>query len=69
MKEFMYKYWVGKVNTDNLPRSFLYQEPQGGYTKPFQSDGGYGHLWAKRGKGGAGRGHVASQPESLRQRS
>ena len=70
MREFMYKYrgvagasdWVGKVNTDNLLRSFLYQEPPGGYKRPLQPDGGSGYVWAKRGKGGAGRGHVASQP-------
>ena len=46
MKEFMYKYrgpasasdWTGKVNTDNLLRSFLHQEPPGSFKRQFQHD-------------------------------
>ena len=66
----MYKYrgpagaadWVGKVNTDNLLRNYLVQEPPGGHTRFFQPDSGSGHQWAKRGKGSSGRGHGSAQP-------
>ena len=55
----MYKYrgvagasdWTGKVNADNMLRSFLYQEPPGGYKRPFQPDGVQQNQWAKKGKG------------------